>query len=317
MSTFKGKTQFLTDDGTGNAFARDYNLYGVGKPFGNTFFVNSVIGSNTKSGYGFSPTTPFASLDFALGKTTPDNDDTIFLLPGHVETISAAGTSKGNGGVFCGPTLSNGVTIQGIGSGRNRPQFNYTTAVGASFNVSALNVTIKNCVFTINFDAITAAMNVTGADFWMDGCEWAICSTDAASQMVLGILTAATATRFKVTNTRFLGPATVTGTTCTACIKHEVGIDYVIEGCEFMGKMTQAILNATAILGGRIGRNNFHIYTGTKGLALHAQSTPHVHDNNFVVASGTAPVVGTIASWVNNHYTTEGIGLTAGNALTF
>lgn len=315
-STYKGKVHFPQTPGSGYEWANLLSQYLPSPaPMGQVLFVDLNSGSNT-AGYGFSPGAPFKTLDYALGQTRPDTDDWIFLLPNHVETLTAAGTSLGNGGVFAGPTLSNGVTVQGIGNGRNRPTFNYTTASAASFNVSAANFTIRNCVFTpTGFGAITAAMNVTANDFTMDGCEWQI--STGANAPVLGILTAATAARFTVTNSRFLGPATSTQT-CTAAIQHEVGIDYVIRGCEFMGKFTQGIKNATAILGGLIHDNSFHIYAAsTLAIVVHASSTPVISRNRIVVASGTAPITGTIASYVDNKWTTEGIGISAGSALTF
>jgi hypothetical protein len=315
-SKYLGKTHFAEVTGSGYEWANLLSRYlppGIA-PQGNVYFVDSNSGTNS-AGYGFSPAAAFKTLDYALGQTRPDTDDWVFLLPNHVETLTAAGTSLGNGGVFAGPTLSNGVTVQGIGNGRNRPTLNYTTAIGASFNVSALNFTIRNCVFTPNgFGAITAAMNVTGADFSMDNCEWQL--STGTNAPVLGILTAATATRFTVTNSRFLGPATSTQT-CTAAIQHEVGIDYVIKGCEFMGKFTQAIKNVAAILGGLIHDNSFHMYSSNLAIVVAAGSTPVISRNRIVVAAGTAPITGTIASYVNNSWTTEGVGISAGAALTF
>jgi hypothetical protein len=236
-------------------------------------------------------------------------------MPGHVETLTAAGSSLGNGGVFIGATLSNDVEIIGLGFGRNRPVFNYTTAAAASMNISAAGVKIRNCVFTPNgVSAVTAAINVTGADFVMDSCEMQI--STGTNACVLGILTAATAARMQVLNSRFLGPASSTQT-CTAAIQHEVGIDYRITGCEFIGKMTQAILNATTILGGLIDTNFFHIYTGTKAISLAAASTAFISNNRIIVASGTAPIVSVGGSFSGNHYTTEANTLAAGTADAF
>ncbi len=281
---------------------------------GGVFFVNSVTGSNTVNN-GRNPDAPFASLDYALGQATTGAGDRFFLMPGHVETLTAAGSSLGNGGVFCGATLSNNVSIIGLGNGRYRPTFNYTTAAAASFNVTAAGVTIRNCVFTpTGVSAVTAAMNITGADFTMEDCEMQI--STGANACVLGILTAATAARMRIRRCYFIGPALSTQT-CTAAIKHEVGINYEIRDCFFIGKLTNAILNATAILGGLIDNNKFHVYTGTATTSMHASSTGVISNNTMVVASGGTPCIGTIMSYVNNKYTTEGIGVNAGTALTF
>lgn len=278
---------------------------------GNIFWVNSVTGTNSAS-YGSNPNAPLASLDYALGLSTSGAFDRFYLMPGHVEILTAAGSSLGNGGVFVGSTLSNNVEIIGLGLGRYRPTFNYTTAAGASMNVTAAGVTIRNCVFTPNgVSAVTAALNVTGADFVMDGCEMQI--STGTNACVLGILTAATAARMQILNTRFLGPATSTQT-CTAAIQHEVGIDFVIKGCEFIGKLTQGILGATTILGGLIDSCNFHIYTGTEAISLAAASTPYIVNCRMCVPSGTAPIISAAGSFSGNRYTTEGNGPTAGTA---
>jgi len=281
---------------------------------GNIWFVNSVTGTNAV-GYGVNPDFPFASLDYAVSRVTNNNSDRIYLMPGHIETLTAAGSSLGNGGVFIGSTLSNDIEIIGLGVGRHRPILNYTTAIGASMNITAANVTLRNLVFTpTGVGAVTAAINVTGADVTFDNCEMQLSSGTNAP--VLGILTAATAARLKVLNSRFLGPATSTQT-CTAAIQHEVGIDFVIKGCEFIGKLTQGILNVATILGGLIDDNRFHIYTGTEGIVLAAATTPYVTNNYLCVPSGTAPIIGAGASYSANFYTTEGAGPTAGTALTW
>ncbi len=280
---------------------------------GAVFWVNSVTGANS-AGAGRNPLKPFASLDFAMSKVTSGAGDHIYLMPGHVETLTAAGSSLGNGGVFVGATLSNNVKIIGLGVGRYRPTFNYTTAAGASMNVLAAGVLIRNCVFTpTGVSAVTAAINVTGVDFTMDNCEWQI--STGGNAPVLGILTAATAARLVVTNTRFLGPF-ISTQTCTAAIKHEVGIDFVIRNCEFFGKLTSGILNATAVLGGLIDNCHFDV-SGVSGIIAHNSSTMTARNNTFVIASSTNPITGTLVNAIGNKYTTQGVGVNAGAALTF
>lgn len=279
---------------------------------GNVWFVNSVTGTNA-AGYGVNPDAPFASLDYAVSRVTSANQDRIYVMSGHTETLTAAGSSLGNGGVFIGATLSNGVEIIGLGAGRQRPVFNYTTAAAASMNIAAENVLLRNLVFTPNgFSAVTAAVNVTGADVWFDQCEFQMgTGTNAA---VLGILTAATATRLKVTDCSFRLPATSTQTV-TACIKHEVGVDFVIKNCYFTGKMTQAILNATTVLGGLIDSNRFVIATGTLAITLAAATTALITNNRINVAGGATPITA-VAGFVAGNVYSAAAGVTAGAAVT-
>ena len=278
---------------------------------GNIFFVNSATGTNSV-GYGNNPDAPFASVDYAVSRVTSNKGDRIYVMPGHVETLSAAGSSLGNGGVFIGATLSNGVSIIGLGVGANRPAFNYTTAIGASMDITAANVLIRNCTFTVNFDALTAMVNVTGADVTFDQCEFR--SVASTTCPVLGILTAATAARLAVTNSRFLGFAAQT-TTTTAWIKHEVGVDYLIQNNYLSGKCTQAILNATTILRGLIDNNRI-VVTTNDAIVMAAASTPLISNNRMNVSGGTAPITAAAGFMAGNVYSAAA-GVTAGTASTF
>lgn len=268
---------------------------------GNLFFADSVNGSST-AGYG--PDGGSATLIQAQALATAGNDDIVFVANDHAEAVAGA----------AGMTFSKaGVTYQGLGRGRNRPTITFGTAIGAQIIVSGANITFRNIIFDFTgFDAITAAISVTGADVAFENCDFLINS--ATIGVVLGILTAATATRFRVENCRFLGAFTNAGTTVTACIKHEVGADYIIRGNYFIGKMTQAILNATTIVNGLIADNYFHIGTGTVALTMETASAGLVVNNRICVASGTTPVVGAAMSYTKNSYTTEGNGPTGGTA---
>ena len=268
---------------------------------GSVLFTDSVAGSSTG---GYCPDAATATLIQAQTLATASVGDVVFVKAGHAETVSGA----------AGMTFSKaGVRYQGLGVGRNRPTITFDTAIGAQVIVSGANVTFSNFIFDFTgFDAITAAISVTGADVTFEDCDFIVNSGTAG--VVLGILTAATATRFRVARCRFLGPFVNTGTTVTACIKHEVGVDYVFEDNYFCGKMTQAILNDTTITNGLIRNNDFHVGTGTVAITMETSSGGIIAHNRAVVASGTAPYAGAAMSYTQNHYTTEGNGPTAGTA---
>lgn len=245
------------------------------------------------------------SITAALASCTASRGDTVLVLPGYTETITGA----------AGLAFSvAGVSVVGLGEGSLRPTITFTTSTAATATVTAANVTIKNIVFTCGIDAQASMIPVTGAYATFDSCEFNTNSGTVGA--VLGILTAATATGLKVVNSRFIGPATNTGTTTTAQIKHEVGTDYVIQGNYFTGKMTQAILNATAVLRGLIDNNRFVVATGTSAITMHASSTPFITNNRMNVASGTAPVVAAAGFVAGNAYSAAA-GVTAGTASTF
>ena len=246
----------------------------------------------------------FTSITSALAQCVASRGDVIYVLPGYTENITgAAGIAIAKAGV----------RLVGLGQGRARPTLTWTTAITAQITVTAANVSIENFVFDLTgFGAVTAGFSVTGADVSFLNNEFII--STGTNAPVLGILTAATAARLKVVGNRFIGPATSTQT-CTAAIKHEVGIDYVIENNEFKGKLTQAILNATTVLGGLIRNNTFVIGTGTVAITMAAASTPFITNNRINVASGTAPIVAAAGFVAGNVYSAAA-GVTAGVAST-
>lgn len=246
----------------------------------------------------------YSTLATALAAVTADRGDVIYLAEGYAETVVAAAGS--------GVTVA-GVKIIGLGDGANRPTVTFTTSTAASFDVTAARVLIQNVVFTCGIDAQLAMVNVTTADVTFDQCEFNTNSGTVGT--VAGILTAATATRLKVVNSRFLGPATNSGTTTTAQIKHEVGVDYLIENNYFTGKMTQAITNATTILRGVIRNNVFVVATGTLAINMAAASTPMITNNRINVPSGTTPITAAAGFVAGNIYSAAA-GVTAGTAAT-
>lgn len=269
---------------------------------GRILFVDSVAGVSTGGG---SPDVAAATLIQGQTLATANKGDVVYVAPGHAESVIGA----------AGMTFSKaGVIYEGLGFGRLRPTITFSTAIGAQIIVSGANITFRNMVFDFTgFDAITAAISVTGADVAFEDCDF-IVNTGTAG-VVLGILTAATAARFRVERCNFLGPAANTGTTVTACIKHEVGVDYVIRNNYFTGKMTQAILNATAVLRGLIDSNRFVIATGTVAITMHASSTPFIVNNRINVPSGTAPITAAAGFVAGNVYSAAP-GVTAGTAST-
>lgn len=269
---------------------------------GNVFFADSVGGS--ASG-GYSIDGGSATLIQAQTLATASNDDVVYVAHDHAESIVGA----------AGMTFSKaGVTYQGLGWGRQRPTITFSTDTAAQMIVSGANITFRNFVFDFTgIDAIVAAISVTGADVAFEDCEFITNSGTAG--VVLGILTAATAARLRIERCRFIGPAINTGTTTTAQVKHEVGVDYVIKDCYFTGKMTQAILNATAVLRGLIDSNRFVVATGTVAITMHASSTPFIVNNRINVPSGTAPIVAAAGFVAGNVYSAAA-GVTAGTAST-
>ena len=131
---------------------------------GDIYFVDSgVTGATDGSGYGLSPDKPFATLDYAVGQCTASQGDTIYVMPGHAETVSAAG----------GLDLDKiGITIVGLGSGTLQPTITLDTANTADVDVDAASITVVNMHFIANFIDIAAAIDVNATDFTLRHCRF-------------------------------------------------------------------------------------------------------------------------------------------------
>lgn len=262
---------------------------------------NHVSKQNITSA-GRDPNTPYSTLSYALTQVAAG--DVVIVADGHTEAVTATSLA---------PSTAK-VRIIGLGLGRWRPVFTFSLTA-SNVICNAASVSFENCVFDLTgIDAVVAGFTVSAADVAFLGCEFIINS--ATTGCVQGIVTAATADRLRVEGCRFLGPAVNSGTTTTACIDHEAGVDYVIRDNYFTGKMTQAITNAATVLRGLIKSNVFVIATGTKAINMAAASTPMVEGNSINVPSGVAPVIAAAGFMAKNSYSAAP-GVTAGAATTF
>ena len=129
---------------------------------GTTSATRGIDGQDLPS-HGNDPRKPFASIDYAIGKCTADNDDLIVVLSGHTESISAAGDI----------TLDvAGVSIVGMGKGSARPTITYDTVDTAIMNVTAANCTIENLILTANVADVAMAIDVDAVDFTVKNCSF-------------------------------------------------------------------------------------------------------------------------------------------------
>ncbi len=127
---------------------------------GDIYFLHSGTGSDHGSS-GKGKDTPFATLDYALGKTTADHDDAIYIMAGHSETITGAG----------GITLDKaGVSIIGLGRYDARPTFLMDAATTVTALVTAANVSIENCKFLAGHADIAVCFTITAKGFKMENC---------------------------------------------------------------------------------------------------------------------------------------------------
>ena len=164
---------------------------------GNIFYVDSGdSAASDTAGFGTNPDSPFATIDFAVGQCTANQGDIIFALPGHAETVTAAG----------GLDLDvAGITVTGIGTGSAQPTISFTTANTADVDIDAANVTIRNINFVAGFADITAAIDVNADDFWLDSCRFTQPTTDEIFVICVQDAPAGGSARIKITICRAEG----------------------------------------------------------------------------------------------------------------
>lgn len=204
---------------------------------GNVFFVDSgSSGRKDAADHGQSPDLPFATIDYAVGRCTANNGDVIFVMPGHVETITAA----------AGLDLDvAGITLIGLGSGFTVPQINFTTVVGADMDVDAANITMRNFRFTGGIDALTGPIDVNAAGFTL---------TDFVTQDVTGqatdfIVTDDNCDRLFIGNWKHLGAAAAGADTAISLVG---GDDWVIENFEIYGNFAVAAIENVTTAANRV-----------------------------------------------------------------
>lgn len=218
---------------------------------GSIFYADSVTGSSVNPGD--RPDKPMATIDQAVGKCTANKGDVIFVLPNHTETVSAA----------AGLDLDvAGITLIGLGSGANRPQINFTTAVGADMDVDAADIMMINFDFTGGIDALTGPIDVNSSYFSMLGCL----TRDVTGQATDFIVTDANADNLLISDWKHIGAAVVGADTAISIVG---GDDIVIENFDIYGNFAvSAIENVTtAAVRAKIGGGNKQNYIWTANAA--------------------------------------------------
>jgi hypothetical protein len=157
-----GKTALFSNHQPGGMFAIEDESRGTGS----RFFVQATTGTD-RADYGRNPDAPVASLDYAIGLCTASKGDIIYLMEGHAETTTAIALDVA------------GVSIIGLGVGRNRPTLTSTAAATDLINVTAANCRIRNVRLVGAASACTSLLDGSSVatDFELLGCELALAAT--------------------------------------------------------------------------------------------------------------------------------------------
>lgn len=262
-------------------------LPGLPATTGSVFFVHSGTGSNGNNGT--SPDQPLATIDYAIGLCTASKGDIILVMPGHAETISAAG------GITADVA---GVSIIGLGNGNNRPTISFS-ATASTFAISAANVTVRNLRVTPTIDEVVKMFNITGAYCTLDNIEH---FETASCQTIQFLLTTAAADYLTVQNC-YHYQANAAGS--AQLWIQLVGVDNArILNNTFIlalnNAATSAVINATtAVVNVQIAGNVILQTGGTtqvSAILLVTSSTGFVHDNRVAAAVTTLAGIVALAS---------------------
>jgi hypothetical protein len=235
---------------------------------GNYYFVSSATGSNSNDGSSFS--NAFATVAYAIGKTTAKNGDVIVMAPYHTESIAAAG----------GWTPVAGSSIVGLGWGSARPLITLT-ATTSTIACSAANVFFSNFVTQAGISEIVSVFAVSAADVWINAVDYVedltnnytciswLVSTAAANRLIVSNCKQTTKTAPSGT----AGWITLVGGDSISVIGNNILLSrpnnataYVLGG---LTTLTSNILVQNNILGSLTSGTNLiavSLYTGTTGV---------------------------------------------------
>lgn len=245
---------------------------------GNVYYVHSGVGSD--GNYGTSPAFPFATIDHAVGQCTASQGDTIFVMPGHAENISAATSLVVDVA---------GVSIIGLGNGGNRPTLSFTATAGR-IPVSADNVLIENLLCVGAIADIVSGITVTGDDVTLRGVEM---RSGSATLEFLQFMDIDAAARVKLIDVGIF--ASTTAGTNTG-IRIDATANCVLERVELRGDFTTAAISgnagsAAASTDLRISRSTVENVDTTAGLTIdnHDNTTGICEYNSLITLLASAP----------------------------
>jgi hypothetical protein len=134
------------------------------------WFVDSTNSkASDTAGFGQNPDLPFATLQYANTLAADSVGDVIYLMPGHVETVTGAGLL----------TLDCiGLTVRGLGEGALQPIIICTTINTVDILINAASITIEDVHFVAGVQDIIAMIDVDATDFTLRRCRFTENATD-------------------------------------------------------------------------------------------------------------------------------------------
>lgn len=278
-----------------------YDLRNLVQSTGNIWFVDSNRTAST--GDGQSPESALLTIDAAINLCTASNGDVIAVMEGHAESVIAAN------GIALDVA---GLRIIGLGCGRFRPVITFTTAAAASMNIAAANNWIENLSFVCGIDDQTAMINITAANVTIRNCEFQL--SDATYDAEIGVLISAAGDRSCIEDCHFHGTANTTAV--AGAISFGAADNLIIRRNVITGYYgtTGNILNAAAAENVVIN-DNLLLNRSADGnnllINLHASTSAIITNNRGGIIDTTSPApVVAAASWVAGNYFSSNVGVT-------
>jgi len=213
-----------------------YTIVDISKNPGDTFFVDSAAtGAADDATSGATPDKPFATLAYAFSSDRVTSGDVVYVMPGHAETLDAAGDI----------TMDiAGVKVVGLGQGSARPTFTFATDTAATWLITAANVTVENVLITTTgtIDVVNG-IAITGADCTLTDVE--IRESAAGSQFVDPLIISTGAARAKLI--RYVCRSHASGDAIQSGVLIDAAVDGVeIDDCWIDGLFATGNIESTA-----------------------------------------------------------------------
>ena len=245
---------------------------------GNVFFVDSGASLAVDStAHGDSPERPFATLDYAVGRCTANNDDVIYVMAGHSETLTADSAVDLDVA---------GVRVLGLGKGADRPTFNFTTATAADFKLAAANVSIDNLLFTNGIDDQDMMLETSADDVEVANCEF---RNDSSTQALIFVnigVASNDSDRFYLHNCRFVSD-TASATSAISVTALQAGVrieDNYVRGDYSDAAVQSAVIQTDCVVKGNYLQND----NNTAHAIQFSDAATGIVQNNVLVTDAIA-----------------------------
>ncbi len=140
-----------------------YDVTSIGQHPGDIFFVSSGHAeASDAAGFGKSPDSPVATIDYAVSLCNASAGDVIYVMPGHTEDVDGAAAL----------TLDViGISVIGIGEGTIQPVLEMTADL-ATIAIDAANVTVEGFHIVTNSADVAVIFDVNADDFTLRKCRF-------------------------------------------------------------------------------------------------------------------------------------------------